>query len=208
MKHSQIIKQVSEYYSSKVLDFGATPQGVDWNSEESQHIRFEQLTKVIPENASGFSILDYGCGYGALYEYLKTKFTSFQYTGYDISEAMLAEAKKKYPGKNIKWVNSLDNIPPHDFVMASGILNVKLNFTKPLWEKYIKAVLQQMNTLSRKGFSFNILTKYSDREYMRKHLYYADPAMLFDYCKKNFSKYVAVLHDYPLYEFTIHVKKF
>jgi SAM-dependent methyltransferase len=208
MKHSQIIKQVSEYYSSKILDFGATPQGVDWNSEESQRIRFEQLVKIIPEGASNFSVLDYGCGYGALYEYLRTKFTSFDYTGYDISEAMLAEAKKKYPGKNIRWISSADNIPPHDFVMASGILNVKLNFTKPLWEKYIKAVLQQMNSWCRKGFAFNILTKYSDREHMKKHLYYADPAFLFDYCKKNFSKYVAVLHDYPLYEFTIHVKKF
>jgi hypothetical protein len=65
-----------------------------------------------------------------------------------------------------------------------------------------------MNGWSRKGFAFNVLTKYSDRQHMKKHLYYADPAFLFDYCKKNFSKYVAVRHDYPLFEFTVHVKKF
>ena len=52
-----------------------------------------------------------------------------------------------------------------------------------------------------------MLTKYSDKEYMRDNLYYADPLFIFDYCKRNFSKQVALLHDYGLYEFTILVKK-
>ncbi|MBM3138043.1 MAG: class I SAM-dependent methyltransferase, partial [Chloroflexi bacterium] len=30
---------------------------------------------------------------------------------------------------------------------------------------------------------------------------------LFDYCKVNFSKNVALLHDYKLYDFTIIVRK-
>jgi hypothetical protein len=62
-----------------------------------------------------------------------------------------------------------------------------------------------MAELSRRGFAFNVLTKYSDPERMRPDLYYADPLFLFNYCKKSF-KSVALLHDYPLYEFTILVK--
>ncbi len=58
-----------------------------------------------------------------------------------------------------------------------------------------------------KAFLFNMLTKYSEKEYMRDNLYYADPLFIFDYCKRNFSKQVALLHDYGLYEFTILVKK-
>ena len=42
---------------------------------------------------------------------------------------------------------------------------------------------------------------------MRPYLYYADPLFLFDYCKKKYSKSVALLHDYGLYEFTILVRK-
>ena len=38
-------------------------------------------------------------------------------------------------------------------------------------------------------------------------LYYADPLDLFDYCKRNFSKNVALLHDYRLYDFTLIVRK-
>ena len=41
------------------------------------------------------------------------------------------------------------------------------------------------------------------RKKMKDYLFYADPCQLFDYCKQNFSKQVALLHDYRLYEFTI-----
>ena len=75
------------------------------------------------------------------------------------------------------------------------------------WEKYMLGVLDKINLASRKGFSFNALTLYSDKEHMKENLYYSDPCFYFDYCKKNYSKHVALLHDYPLYEFSILVKK-
>jgi hypothetical protein len=64
-----------------------------------------------------------------------------------------------------------------------------------------------MSKLSIRGFSFNVLTKYIDHEFMRPHLYYADPCYLFDYCKRNFGSGVALLHDYDLNDFTIIVRK-
>jgi hypothetical protein len=42
---------------------------------------------------------------------------------------------------------------------------------------------------------------------MRADLYYADPLWLFDYCKRNLSKQVALLHDYGMYDFTILVRR-
>ncbi len=67
--------------------------------------------------------------------------------------------------------------------------------------------LHKMNRLSARGFSVNFLTKYSDADHMRPHLYYADPCYLFDYCKRNFSRNVALLHDYEVYDFTLIVRK-
>jgi hypothetical protein len=75
------------------------------------------------------------------------------------------------------------------------------------WQEYILAVLGRISTVSKKGFAFNILTTYSDKERIRSDLYYADPCFLFDYCKTSFSRHVALLHDYGLYEFTIIVRK-
>jgi len=67
--------------------------------------------------------------------------------------------------------------------------------------------VRELNAISRLGFSFNALTSYSDVEYRRADLYYADPLFWFDYCKRNISKRVSLLHDYPEYDFTIIVRK-
>ena len=217
MKHEKILEDVGNYYTEKVKTFGATPKGVDWNSEESQQLRFEQLSKVIPDDEY-FSILDYGCGYGSLYGWLAEKGKSFAYIGYDISEEMISEAKKRYGNGISISINDSPQIhlfqgkiPPSvtfEYIVASGIFNVKLDKTDKEWKAYITSTLRKMNKLSDKGFAFNILTKYSDKEFMKDNLYYADPAYWFNFCKKNFSKHVALLHDYPLYEFTILVKKY
>jgi len=91
--------------------------------------------------------------------------------------------------------------------VASGIFNVKLDTPTVDWERYVRDTLGTINALSRKGFAFNVLTKYSDADFMRPNLYYADPLFFFDYCKTNYSRFVTLLHDYPLYEFTIVVRK-
>ena len=48
--HKKILDAVNTYYTDKVQQFGDSPQGVDWNSEKSQILRFEQLCKILPQN--------------------------------------------------------------------------------------------------------------------------------------------------------------
>lgn len=203
---NEIQEQIKGYYSSKIKQFGATPQGVDWNSVESQELRFEVLSSLI-NNQDHFSILDFGCGFGSMLAYFETKYQSFEYIGFDVSEDMIVVALNKFSAQeNVKWATSLP-IEKTDYVIASGIFNVKLENTDEDWLTYILETLKKIDESSVKGFSFNVLTKYSDTEYMKEYLYYADPSLLFDYCKKNFSKNVALLHDYNLYEFSIIVRK-
>lgn len=205
--HDKILKGISEYYTTKLEEFGVTHLGVDWNSKASQYLRFEQLTKVI--NVDQFSVLDYGCGYGELVNYL-SEVENFQttYFGYDISKEMLQQACSIFKYRqDVTFLSSLEK-QKFDFVIASGIFNVKLNLaTDNEWLDYIITTLNEMNELSVKGFSFNALTVYSEEEYKKDYLYYADPLFLFDYCKKYFSKDVALLHDYKLYEFTLIIRK-
>jgi SAM-dependent methyltransferase len=203
---SDIKKEVEKYYSDKIRKYGISAKGVDWNSVESQNIRFSELLKVI-KTTSKFSILDFGCGYGALIDFMLPKFDEFSYTGYDISKEMLSNANGRHRQNiNINWLNEL-NEKLYDYSIASGIFNVRLKQDINCWEIYIEETLQQLNQISKKGFSFNMLTKYSDVAKMKDFLFYADPCYYFDYCKKKFSKNIALLHDYELYEFSIIVKK-
>ncbi|AYJ77313.1 methyltransferase domain-containing protein [Aliarcobacter cryaerophilus] len=205
---NSIYEKINSYYTDKIKIHGATPKGVDWNGEESQFVRFEQLSKII--NKDLFSINDIGCGYGKYFEFLQNRFLNFNYYGFDLSKEMIKNAKSLYSNKGgggFMQVDNLKNIKKADYSVASGIFSVKMEHNKSEWLSYILATLEEMNEKSIKGFSFNMLTKYSDKEYMKDNLYYADPLFIFDYCKRNFSKQVALLHDYGLYEFTILVKK-
>ena len=76
-----------------------------------------------------------------------------------------------------------------------------------VWLDYILNQLEVINHKSRKGFGFNLLTSYSDSEFKDDELFYAEPDFFFNYCKKKFSKNVALLHDYEEYDFTVIVRK-
>ena len=204
----EFLKQISQYYTSKVKEFGTTSKGVDWNGEDSQFLRFYQLSKIFLDysnRSKSESIIDFGCGYGAYIDFLSELKEEFSYLGIDISNEMISRAKMKYP--NFNFSQSMNNIPIADYLVASGIFNVKQSVDSEEWTKFIHKTLLDMNKACKKGFSFNLLTSYSDKEYMRDYLYYANPMEIFAFCKENFSRNVAILHDYDLYEFTILVRK-
>ena len=207
MSNLRIRQTVGQYYDEKLQAFGPTARGVDWNSPESQQIRFGQLLKLI-DHRRPFTINDFGCGYGALATYLLEAGHSFEYCGFDISSEMIAKAKELHAtAERISFVDCESALPEADYTIASGVFNVKLDTPAVDWEEYVLATLEAISALSRNGFAFNVLTKYSDEKLRRADLYYADPLFYFDYCKTKFSRFVALLHDYPLFEFTLLVRK-
>ncbi|MCE7996145.1 MAG: class I SAM-dependent methyltransferase [Roseivirga sp.] len=203
-----MLQKIAGYYSEKIKTNGPSHRGVDWNSVESQVLRFEQLMKIIPPGeAEPYSILDFGCGYGALLTYLQSHQGEFDYTGLDISDEMLNQARSKHMSTKSEWITSLESGVTFDYIVASGVFNVKLDIGEEQWEDYIFTTLDMFNRVATRGFSFNLLTNYADVEFMTDKLYYASPEQLFAHCKQNFSRSVSLLHDYPLYEFSILVRK-
>ena len=200
------LDQVKSYFDQRIQEHGASPRGSDWNSEASQNIRFDQLLKVV--ESPSFSLLDYGCGYGALADHVVTRGFDADYYGYDILESAIETARQAHSGKPRRtFLTEKSHLPVCDYVVASGIFNFRGEQSFEDWTEYVLGVLHEFNRLSRRGFASNFLTKYSDADKMRSDLYYADPLFLFDYCKRNFSKNVALLHDYRLYDFTLLIRK-
>src|SRR6266404_6451644 len=187
MSYDRILRKVNRYYSSKLTVHGATAQGVDWNSADSQSLRFDQLLQICRGSRS-FTINDYGCGYGALIDHLRAKGLSFRYCGFDISPDMIAAAEVLHAGENeVKFAREESGLSAADYTVASGIFNVKLQTPAPEWQRYVLLTLESLNCLSDRGFAFNILSRYADAEFMRADLYYADPLFFFDYCKQRFA---------------------
>ncbi len=207
MADASIRSRVADYYSDKVRQHGETARGVDWSSAESQRMRFDRLLGIVPAGEGEFSLLDYGCGYGALVDVLAERDLPSHYVGYDVSEEMVERASRLHGGEGCEFTTDFRDVQRADFVLASGVLNVKMDVPDDEWREYVVETLAELDRLSEKGFAFNALTSYSDPEHMRDDLFYADPKWLFDHCKRHYSAQVALLHDYEIYEFTILVRK-
>ena len=207
VEHSGIHDALADHIDNALAEHGPTPLGVGWNSTASQIIRFEQLIKIV-DQPGDFSINDLGCGYGALLDFLQPRFPVVSYSGYDVSAAMIAVAKARNANNALaRFHLGSDPANPADYCVASGLFSLRLRQSESAWERYVLATLDVLDRSGRRGFAFNSLTRYSEPGKMRSDLYYPDPCALFDYCKRRYSRNVALLHDYDLYDFTILVRK-
>ena len=206
MTFERLAADSARYYSGKFEQHGPTARGVDWNSEQTQALRFDQLLKVADPGPEPFSINDYGCGYGALVDHLEARSLRFRYSGFDLSAPMIDHARAHH-STDCRWTTDEGELQVADYTVASGLLNVKQDADAKAWHEYCLQVIDKLASLSSRGFAWNMLTSYSDADRMRPDLYYADPRELFDYCKRKHGRNVALLHDYGLYEFTMIVRK-
>jgi SAM-dependent methyltransferase len=200
----KLLRSVERYYTRRLEEHGATPRGVDWNSPESQTLRFQQLA-ALWGGSTHIDVLDYGCGYGALVDFLDDSGVGFRYQGFDISDAMIREAQTRASATR-RFTSDVSQLTASDYVVASGIFNVKLATDEGAWTEYARQTIDTLAGLATRGFAFNALTAYSDADRRRDDLYYADPLFWFDYCKRTHSRFVTLVHDYPLYEFTLLVR--
>jgi SAM-dependent methyltransferase len=204
-----ILATVERYYAERLQQFGPTPRGVDWTSAESQELRFDRLLEILQFDRLGTpkSLADVGCGYGALLDHLHARGLEVDYTGFDISRDMIEAARALHPADRSCFTTRPDLVRPVSYAVASGIFNVKLHHSTEEWWNYTVDGLNLLDRLSLRGFAFNMLSTYSDPERRRDDLFYADPLQVFDFCKRRYSSRVALLHDYPLFEFTLLVRK-
>jgi SAM-dependent methyltransferase len=211
---SSVLDSLQRYFASRIEQKGPSHEAVDWGSVDRQQLAFRQMLKILQDPVTGqiarsFSLLDYGCGYGALLPYLRERgFELAAYTGYDMTPAMIDAARGAYGAiPNSEFTTNESGLSSADYVIGSGLISLKLDNEVEGWSKHVLRMLDRLWSFSTRGLAFNSLTSYSDDEKMRPELYYPDPRFLFDYCKTHFSSQVALLHDYGVYEFTILVRR-
>jgi SAM-dependent methyltransferase len=194
---------VARLYRDSLEEHGQSPMGVGWRTEESQRLRFEKLLSVVDhQRRDRIDVNDLGCGYGAFLTFLEERqFPIGRFFGYDISEEMLTVARTRATVTRCEFTASSRITQPADYSFASGIFNVKLDCDHQSWKPYVEDVIRNLAEHSRLGFAFNLLSTYSD--YQEEHLFYGDPLYWFDWCKRNITPWVTLLHDYPLFEWTI-----
>jgi len=197
---------IRAYYSKKFSEFGPSPKGVDWNGIDSQHARFKMLVKHL-EIEGNSTFLDFGCGYGELFTFLKGIDKSLDYLGYDIVETSIQTAKKIHSRSQANFVSVLPQLGDWDFVLMSGVFNVKGEVDEVEWGAYVVSTINSLLPRATKGISFNMLTTFSDVHFRKAHLYYVDPVELLSRLDMRPPYAVILDHSYPMWEYTVTILK-
>lgn len=208
-KHaSKLLSPVTRAYERRLSQFGNDPRGVFWQNREYQFRRFELLSKIFSADdlAGNISIHDFGCGYGALFEYLANKpvMTNSHYQGTDMSSKMIAAAKTKITDPRAHFLRHLRAVDEADYTLVSGTFNMHLGQDELEWESYVKDSLRQLWSKTKKGLAFNMLRDDADDIY--DGLYYINGHDLFDFCATQLSANVVIQNDHPLPDWTFYIR--
>jgi len=185
---------VITYYNKKLEKYKNSPKAVGWGNKKSQEIRFKILTEI--GNLKNKIILDYGCGTGDLYQFLK-KYEIREYVGYDINHKMIERAIQKYPDGIFR--NYLE-IERYDYILISGTFNLKR-------KNWMKKTFDRLSTLwqvCRKGMAVNFPTSFSPKK--DKNCYYANPIEILKFVTTLTKKFV-LRHEYKENDFCLYLLK-
>ena len=202
--HPSIQAAVARYYRRALATHGPNHRGVDWSSRDSQELRFATLLEGV-DWSDAPSLLDFGCGCGALAAYLDGLGVRCDYTGYDIAPEMVHTARRIVGERaDRRFTSDLATLEPADLVVASGIFNVKLDIPAGDWQRYVDETIAALGDLSRRRLAFNLLPPASSPQLARADLHYADRAAVAELCATTLgADDVAVREHYGLWEFTV-----
>ncbi|ELJ9743142.1 class I SAM-dependent methyltransferase [Vibrio parahaemolyticus] len=147
--------KIANYHRKRCKQFGNDKaRTLGWQDEYSQISRFEALTRSLCLEA--VSILDIGCGFGDLLEYIESQNQyPARYVGIDQQKQFITKARKrafKTPVNFICGDFSKLVLPQSDYVFASGSLNYKSSNANHTIE-----MIEKMYRVARIGCVFNLL---------------------------------------------------
>ena len=203
MKEEDKINNINRY-EDRLKEFGYDPQTLDLGVIGKQEVRFSVLAQMALQFPDS-SVLDIGCGFADLYNFLKLNNWKGKYTGIDIVPGLITEAKKRNPEIDILTgdiTNKDFTIDKHDFVIASGVMNESL----PSGENktHIKSMLENMFRLSKKMVSVDFMT--TNVDFQKPGSWHTDPSWILSEAL-TLTPRVNLRNDYMRFEFSIFLYK-
>ena len=195
-------KKILSRYAQRIetLGHGAAALG---EPKRRQAFFFEILSQVNGFELSD-SVIDVGCGYGDLFDFLKSKGWRGQYLGIDINPQLIDEGQRLYPQAELKVLDiqtaELDRT--FDWCFCCQALTSETEAV-PFIE-HLESMLQMMWKICRKGLVFNLLSPLADFT----HPVHARPnlASVMSVLTKITNRF-SIRHDYMPFEFAVYLHK-
>jgi len=189
-------EKIAERFDHLAATHGDHPKALDYGSWASQQARFRVLAEVLPLNRR--RVLDVGCGYAGLADYLTGNYGPVRYEGVDISARVIERARQRHPELALRVLDILEEDPggPYDFVVANGIFYLLGDEASEL----MRALITRMFALCRRAVAFTTLSAWAPRRDSAE--FYADPLETLAFCR-TLTPRVALRHDYLPHDFAV-----
>jgi SAM-dependent methyltransferase len=189
---------VISFFDTSLMLHGDRPEAVRC-TKPGQLAHYQALLDM--GDIRGAKILDFGCGKGDLYQFLKERDIPVEYTGVDINQKLIAMAQKKHPGIDFR-VFDIDKdsfSEDFDYIFLCGVFNLRVEGL----DEIIRNTLKYLFARCRIGLSFNALSVHTPKK--DYELNYASPEELFTFAVKNLSPFVSLRHDRMAYDYVMFV---
>lgn len=162
--------RIRRHYEHRIDSNRESFDVLDWASAQSQHKRFEVLVENVP--LAGRTLLDVGCGLGDLCLFLRQRKVDVEYTGIDLLEPMVAEARRRCDKGTFEVANLFDPDAEisgqWDVSFASGVFNLNLGNN----DQFVAMAIPRMMRVTRERVVFNMLherRKFEPHRYFYSH---------------------------------------
>jgi len=194
-------RRVLNFYAERWQQFGYDTRSLGIGSRESQEVRFDVLTRI--GDLHGASVLDVGCGFGDLHDFLEKRGIPVRYTGLDLQPAFIEEARRRHPGDEFVCadVEAFEPKEPPDYIFISGTFNVKFREDQDTW---VFGTLRRLFEKARCGLAINMLSTYYDPGHFRDDMFYCKPERALAEAHA-ITRWVTLRHDYLPHDFTLYL---
>ena len=188
------------HFQNLVDRFGVDSQALGWRDKRSQTERFVVL--VSGGLDADASLLDIGCGQGDLYSWLRENEYWVHYRGIDLTPAMVARARTRFPEAQFEVGSLFDLDDSHraHHVVASGIFYLRQE--APF--EFLQTAVTHLYQLAEVSLAFNCLS--TRGEHQDEGEYREDPAAVLRFCF-TLTPFVTLRHDYHSGDFTVLLRR-
>jgi len=182
-------KELLHFYNKHLKDFGDLPQAARW-TPEGQLRRYISLLTIADDDISGKKVLDFGCGKGDFYGFMKRKGIPVEYCGIDINRNLIEFAQKKYPEAEFIAID-IDETEfnrKFDVIFICGVFNLRVAGI----EESMRRILKKLFMLCRESLHANLLTHYIPLRDVE--LFYVKPEEILQFVINELSQFVTLLH--------------
>ena len=182
-------KELLYFYNRHLKDFGDKPQAVRW-TRQGQLRRYETLLDIAGD-FSGKQILDFGCGKGDFYEFLRGKGIPVNYCGIDINENLIELAESKFPDAEFLAMDIEESGFNREFdvIFVCGVFNLRIAGI----EDSMKNVLKNIFNVCREALHVNLLSYYVPQRSVE--LFYVKPEEILNFAITELSRSSTLRHE-------------